>query len=432
MGADGLPPVLHADRGVLRLLTCGSVDDGKSTLIGRLLYDTRSLLADTLATLVAHAARRGLAAPDLALLTDGLTAEREQGITIDVAYRYFSTGRRKFIIADAPGHVQYTRNMVTAASTADLALLLVDARHGIVEQTRRHAAIATLLGVRTLVLAVNKMDLVGWSEPAYHHVVDTFHRWNEAQPATGRSARPGVIALPLCALDGDGVVDPGVRMPWYTGPTLVDVLETAPALVQYDASAPLRLPVQWVGRPGGDGRRTYCGRIEGGTLCAGQQVAILPGTQCATVASLTIGARHLEHALAGQSVAVTLDRELGIARGDLLVAAGSAGRPREVRDFDATVCWLSRTSLQPARTYRLQHGTRELRCRVGAIDGVLDLQRLDWRDAAGTVATNEIAMISVRVEQALFADAYDQSRSTGSFIMIDDTTRETVAAGLLS
>ncbi|HXF46670.1 MAG TPA: GTP-binding protein, partial [Burkholderiaceae bacterium] len=267
MKREDLPELQAEDRGVLRFLTCGSVDDGKSTLIGRLLYDTKALLADTLATLERTSARRGLSALDLSLATDGLVAEREQGITIDVAYRYFATARRKFIIADAPGHEQYTRNMVTAASTADVAVLLVDARKGILPQTKRHATIAALLGIRQLIVAVNKMDLVDYSQQRFDAICADFAAWLAQHAELAVDVR----YLPLSALQGDNVVDPSARTPWYGGPTLVQLLEDAPA-EQLDTEAPLRLPVQWVCRPAGSDFRGYAGRLESGTLTVGDEV----------------------------------------------------------------------------------------------------------------------------------------------------------------
>jgi sulfate adenylyltransferase subunit 1 len=302
---------------VLRFLTCGSVDDGKSTLIGRLLYDTKALLSDTLATLEKHAERRGLSAPDLSLLTDGLVAEREQGITIDVAYRYFATARRKFIIADSPGHVQYTRNMVTAASTADAAVLLVDARKGIADQTRRHATIAGLLGVRHLIVAVNKMDLVDYSSRVFESIAADFRGWLEQQP----SLHVRTDTIPISALEGANVVERDERLAWHAGPTLIELLEQAPAH-EADAQAPLRLPVQWVCRPPQSEFRGYAGRIESGSLAVGDPVVVLPSGQASRVAAIRIGERALEWAVAGESVLVQLTDELDISRGDLIALRG--------------------------------------------------------------------------------------------------------------
>jgi sulfate adenylyltransferase subunit 1 len=415
------------DRGVLRFLTCGSVDDGKSTLIGRLLFDTKTLLTDTLDTLNRNAQRRGLSAPDLSLLTDGLTAEREQGITIDVAYRYFATARRKFIIADAPGHEQYTRNMVTAASTADVAVLLVDARKGILPQTRRHATIAALLGVRRMILAVNKMDLVGFDAQVYAGIVADFDAWR-AQHA---DLQVDVQAIALSALDGDMVVDRGDRLPWYQGPTLVELLEDAPS-AELDAAAPVRLPVQWVCRPGqaaGD-FRGYAGRLEAGTLRVGDAVIVLPSGAQSTVTRIAIGERVLAEAVAGESIMVSLADERDISRGDLLVRVGDPA-PRVVRELTATVCWLAAAPLSTARSYVLQHTTRAVKAKVAAVTGRLDIRALAWRDGDGPVALNDLVRVVVKTQQPLVADPYKARRDTGSFILIDEATHDTVAAGLI-
>ncbi|GAB4465992.1 MAG: GTP-binding protein [Burkholderiaceae bacterium] len=424
MKRDHLPSLGAEDRGVLRFLTCGSVDDGKSTLIGRLLYDTKALLADTLATLQRHAAKRGLSAPDLSLLTDGLTAEREQGITIDVAYRYFATARRKFIIADAPGHEQYTRNMVTAASTADVAVLLVDARKGVVEQTRRHATIVALLGVRRLILAVNKMDLADWSHERFAAIVADFGAWLAQHPELAVDLR----AVPLSALEGDMVVERGANLSWHAGPTLVELLEEAPD-AQPGVDAPLRLPVQWVCRPAQGHGRAYAGRIEAGQLAVGDEIAVLPSGLRARITRIALGERTLERAVAGQSVTVWIDGEIDISRGDLLVAAGDAtAAPR--RELDATVCWLDAAALAPARSYLLRHTTREVKARIAAIDGRLDIHTLRWGTSDAAVGLNDIARVKLKTQQALAADRYATQRTTGSFILIDEATHETVAAGI--
>jgi sulfate adenylyltransferase subunit 1 len=414
------------DRGVLRFLTCGSVDDGKSTLIGRLLYDTKALLSDTLATLEKHAQRRGLSAPDLSLLTDGLVAEREQGITIDVAYRYFATARRKFIIADSPGHVQYTRNMVTAASTADAAVLLVDARKGIAEQTRRHATIAGLLGVRHLIVAVNKMDLVGYSKDVFDAIAADFRDWLEQHP----SLHVRTDTIPISALEGANVVERDARLAWHTGPTLIELLERAPAH-EADAQAPLRLPVQWVCRPAGSDFRGYAGRIESGSVGIGDPIAVLPSGRTSRVTAVRIGAHAPERAVAGESVMVELAEELDISRGDLIAPVG-ANAPQPRSAFDATVCWLGPRLLEVRREYLLRHGTRETRARVNGIAGHLDIETLAWRANADTVAPNAIARLAVATQNPIAADAYESLRATGSFVLIDPTTFDTVAAGMIA
>ncbi|HET9047058.1 MAG TPA: GTP-binding protein, partial [Casimicrobiaceae bacterium] len=345
------------DHGVLRFLTAGSVDDGKSTLIGRLLYDTRSILADQLAAIERTSARRG-GPLDLSLLTDGLTAEREQGITIDVAYRYFATAHRKFIVADSPGHVQYTRNMVTAASTAQLAILLVDARHGIVEQTRRHAALAHLVGVSHLVVAVNKMDLVDWREDAFAKIVADFAAFAE------NHGIGGVRYIPLSALEGDMIVDRGSHLAWYDGPTLLQVLESAET-PQQQASSTLRLPVQYVARPDGATPRAYLGRIEAGTLAAGDLVTVLPSGRTTRVRALRVGGVLQDRAGVHAAVAVELDDELDISRGDLIVHA--AGGPSAARTLDADIAWLGSAPLDARRTYALRHTTRDVRARIARV-----------------------------------------------------------------
>jgi sulfate adenylyltransferase subunit 1 len=414
------------DRGVLRFLTCGSVDDGKSTLIGRLLYDTKTLLSDTLATLEKHAERRGLSAPDLSLLTDGLVAEREQGITIDVAYRYFATARRKFIIADSPGHVQYTRNMVTAASTADAAVLLVDARKGIADQTRRHATIAGLLGVRHLIVAVNKMDLVDYSSRVFESIAADFRGWLEQQP----SLHVRTDTIPISALEGANVVERDERLAWHAGPTLIELLEQAPAH-EADAQAPLRLPVQWVCRPPQSEFRGYAGRIESGTLAVGDPVVVLPSGQASRVAAIRIGERALESAVASESVLVQLTDELDISRGDLIALAGAAA-PQPRSTFEATVCWLGPRALEPRREYLMRHGTRETRARIRSIAAHLDIETLAWRAEPDPVEPNAIARLAISTQHPIAADAYESLRATGSFILIDPASFDTVAAGLIA
>jgi sulfate adenylyltransferase subunit 1 len=437
MNRDPWTETTAPESGVLRFMTCGSVDDGKSTLIGRLLFDTRALLSDTLATMQRHAERQGLAAPDLALLTDGLIAEREQGITIDVAYRYFATARRKFVIADSPGHEQHTRNMVTAASTADAAVLLVDARKGLLTQTRRHAALAALLNVRHLVLAVNKMDLVGHAQPVFEAIVDDFRAWLAGHGGlAGGRALPQVSAVPLSALQGDMVVERGQALGWWRGPTLIDLLESlpggggqgaGPSGAQAGTQA-LRLPVQWVCRPVGGGRAPT-GRIDSGTLAVGDEVVVWPTGQRSRVARLTLGERELARAQAGQSVMVWLADERDVSRGDLLVRADEPP-VTALESFTATVCWLSARPLQPGITWQLRHGTRELKARVEAVDALLDVQTLDWVGAGGpaTLQLNDIGRLRLRT-QPLPALPYGELRAGGSFILVDPATRDTVAAG---
>ena len=415
----------HEDLGVLRFLTCGSVDDGKSTLIGRLLFDTKALLSDTLAHLERNAQRRGLSALDLSLLTDGLLAEREQGITIDVAYRYFATARRKFIIADSPGHVQYTRNMVTAASTADAAVLLVDARKGILAQTRRHATIAGLLGVRHLIVAVNKMDLVGFSSERFAQIVQQFRAWLEREP----QLHVQVDCIPLSALDGANVVDRDDRLTWFDGPTLIELLERAPAH-EADAQAPLRLPVQWVCRPSQSDFRGYAGRIESGSLGVGDEIIVFPCGRRSVVRGLAIGTLARDRALAGQSVLLTLADEIDISRGDLLAKVGEEP-PSATSRFEATVCWLGPQPLEAQREYLLLQAARQTRVRIGAVASHLDIESLQWQSAGARVQANDIVRLQLATQTPVSADSYDRFRSIGSFILVDPATNDTVAAGMV-
>ena len=415
------------DNGLLRFLTCGSVDDGKSTLIGRLLYDTKAILADALHAIARTSERRGMDGIDLSLLTDGLSAEREQGITIDVAYRYFSTGRRKYIIADAPGHEEYTRNMVTAASTADLAIILVDARKGVLTQTRRHSCIAQLLGIRHLVVAVNKMDLAGYSQEVFETVQRDYLAF--ADQIGIADAR----FVPLSALAGDMVVDRGKRLAWYRGPTLLEILETAPE-AHAEAAEPFRFPVQYVcrapaaGDPALHDFRGYMGRVESGTISAGDEIRVLPSGSVARVREIRSGGRPLPGAGAEQSVTLLLDRELDIGRGDMLVAASDALQPK--KQLDAMLCWLSGTPLDLNRRYLLRHTTREVKALVAGIDHRLDVNTLE-REPAARLQMNDIGRVSFKLAQALCADPYTGNRSTGAFIVIDEASNNTVGAGMV-
>jgi sulfate adenylyltransferase subunit 1 len=418
-------PVEAADRGVLRFLTCGSVDDGKSTLIGRLLYDTKALLSDTLATLEKTSAKRGLSALDLSLLTDGLVAEREQGITIDVAYRYFATARRKFIIGDAPGHEQYTRNMVTAASTADVAVLLVDARKGVLPQTKRHATLATLLGIRQLIVAVNKMDLVDYARERFESIRADFETWL----AGHADAAVDVRFIPISALEGDNVVERSAHLAWYTGQTLVELLEDAPN-EQLNTESPARLPVQWVCRPAQSDFRGYAGRLESGTLAVGDEIVVLPGGLRSRITRIALGESELARAVAGQSVMVSLADERDISRGDTIVRADQTAPPQR-QQLTATLCWLSATPLSTARSYVLQHTTRSVKARLTAIDARLDIHSLAWAPDGNAVALNDIVRVQLKTQQPLVADAYRANRDTGSFILIDEASNDTVAAGLI-
>ncbi len=411
----------RADDGVLRFITAGSVDDGKSTLIGRLLHDSRAILDDQLAAVERASRRRGAGAIDLSLLTDGLEAEREQGITIDVAYRYFATPRRKFIIADTPGHEQYTRNMVTAASTADAAVLLVDARKGVLPQTKRHLTLANLIGVRHILVAVNKMDLVGWDRAVFERVCDELRRF--AAPLA--QAKPRFF--PVSALHGDFVVERGGDAPWYAGPALLETLESL-AVADDGAGRPLRFPVQLVSRPGADGARRYAGTLASGELAPGDEVELLPSGRRTRVREIATfeGPRTL--AAAGDAVALTLADELDVSRGDML--ADPRRTPRAAKSLRAELCWLAAASLDLAGRYLLKHTTRTVRARIATVNHRLDIHTLEHA-APGTIAMNDIAGVSLSLAQPVFCDPYRENRATGSFILIDELTHQTVAAGLV-
>jgi len=410
------------DRGLLRLTTCGSVDDGKSTLIGRLLLDSRAILADTLHAIERTSRKRGHSAIDLSLLTDGLQAEREQGITIDVAYRYFSTGTRKYIIADAPGHEQYTRNMVTAASTADLAVILVDARKGVLTQTRRHSYIAHQVGVEHLVLAVNKMDLVGWSRDAFERIVADYRA-----VADGLGI-DDVRFIPMCAAEGDMVVERGERLGWYDGPTLMEVLEAAP-LAHADHPEAFRFPVQWVCRPSEHGDfRGYMGRVESGEVAVGDEVQVLPSGLTTRVAGIRLHGAELDVAAGEQSVTLLLEGAIDVGRGDMIVRSSEA--PAPARAIEAMVCWLSEAPLSSARKYLVRHTTREVRAAVAGIAWKMDLGALARVDA-DRLAMNELGRVRFKLSAPIFADLYAENRTTGAFIVIDESTNDTVGAGMI-
>jgi len=417
--------------GLLRFITAGSVDDGKSTLIGRLLYDTGNVASDQLASILATSQKRGLAEIDWSLLTDGLLAEREQGITIDVAYRYFSTARRKFIIGDAPGHEQYTRNMVTAASNADLAILLVDARKGVVTQTRRHAYLAHLLGIRELMLAVNKMDLVDWQPAVYQAIVDEFVSF------VTRLGRHHVQAIPLSALSGSNVVARDQTVSWYRGPTLLEYLESIPAR-RDTGLASLRLPVQRVARVmlgnGADGSthgefRGYQGTLASGTLRPGDEVMVMPSAQRARVAGIKIGEQSLAQAAMDRSVVVSLDRELDVSRGDMLVDPREP--PRVSKELVADLCWLSEQPLQPRGKYLIKHTTRTVQALFAELDYLIDVNTLARHKGPETAHMNDIVRVRLKLQQPLLTDAYADNRVTGSFIVIEPVSLNTVAAGVI-
>jgi sulfate adenylyltransferase large subunit len=408
-----------AGRPLLRLSTAGSVDDGKSTLIGRLLYDSKSVWEDHLEEVTRNRVNRAAHGPDLSLLTDGLRAEREQGITIDVAYRYFSTPRRQFIVADTPGHEQYTRNMATGASTADVAIVLLDARKGVLPQTVRHATIAWLLGVRRLAFAINKMDLVDFSE-------DVFERIRQ-ESATLLARLPGAHAVffPISALDGDNVVAPSRKTPWYDGPTLLDWLEGVDA--KPEANLPLRLPVQLVIRPHLD-FRGYAGQIASGALRPGDRVLVMPAGKAARVKRLVSFDGDLARAYAPMSVTVELDREIDISRGDWITAERDA--PQTAARFRTTLVWMNDQPARAGAAYLLQHGTRVTPARVVSVEDRLDV--VGCREiAAAELGLNDIGRVEIETAEPIPYDSYRENRATGGFILIDRITNLTVAAGLI-
>jgi sulfate adenylyltransferase subunit 1 len=419
------------DESLLRFMTCGNVDDGKSTLIGRLLYDTKAILADTLTHIERTSQKRGMDAVDLSLLTDGLQAEREQGITIDVAYRYFSTGTRKYIIADAPGHEQYTRNMVTAASTANLAVILIDARKGVQTQTRRHSYLAHLVGIPHIVVAVNKMDLESYDETVFNSIRADYLAFAE-QLGLQRQGHD-ITFIPISALNGDMVVERRDAMPWYTGPTLLEVLESAPP-AHTERLEQFRFPVQYVCRPHASedaelhDYRGFMGRIESGEISVGDAVTVLPSGQSSRIKGIELGGLQLQHAFTEQSVTLLLEDEIDISRGDMLAKSGEA--PEPVKQIEAMVCWLSETPMSPARTYVVRHTTRESKAKIADISFKVDVNTLEHLPGEA-LAMNDIARVTLKLAQPLMVDPYKVNRATGAFIIIDESTNNTVGAGMI-
>ncbi|WP_405861082.1 GTP-binding protein [Streptomyces sp. NBC_00090] len=410
---------------LLRFATAGSVDDGKSTLVGRLLHDSKSVLADQLEAVERASAGRGQDAPDLALLTDGLRAEREQGITIDVAYRYFATPKRRFILADTPGHVQYTRNMVTGASTAELTVILVDARNGVVEQTRRHAAIAALLRVPQVVLAVNKMDLVGYRETVFAAIVTEFTAY------AAELGIPEVTAIPISALAGDNVVEPSAVMDWYSGPTVLEYVETVP-LSRDLTYRHARLPVQYVIRPRTAEHpdyRGYAGQIAAGSLHVGESVTILPSGRTTRISGIDLLGRRVDTAWTGQSVTVLLEDDIDVSRGDLIVPTTDA--PATIQDIEATVCHVADQALTVGHRVLLKHGTRTVKAIVTDIPSRLTLDDLSLHPHPGRLVANDIGRVKIRTAEQLPVDSYADSRRTGSFILIDPGDGTTLTAGMV-
>jgi sulfate adenylyltransferase subunit 1 len=410
---------------LLRFTTAGSVDDGKSTLIGRLLYDSKSIFEDQYETIRATSERRGEEGVNLALLTDGLKSEREQGITIDVAYRYFATPKRKFIIADTPGHIQYTRNMVTGASTANVALILIDARHGVAEQTRRHAIIASLLQIPHLVVCINKMDLVDFSEEAYDKIQQDFEKF------ASRLDVKDVSFIPISALLGDNVVDRSDKTPWYEGPTLMYYLENVHIASDLNF-IDTRFPVQFVIRPYTDefhDYRGYAGRVAGGVMKKGDKVMLLPSGFTTKIAKIDTADGELEEAFPPQSVTILLEDDLDLSRGDMIVRENN--KPDVTQDVEVMMCWFVDKPLQLRGKYTIMHTTQEARCVVKDIRYKLNINTLSRDEEDKIIGINDIARVVLRTTKPLFIDAYRKNRTTGSVILIDEQTNETVGVGMI-
>jgi sulfate adenylyltransferase subunit 1 len=426
-----------ADLGVLRFITAGSVDDGKSTLIGRLLYDSKAVLSDQLSALSRAKMKRTVGEEiDLSLLTDGLEAEREQGITIDVAYRYFATAKRKFIIADTPGHEQYTRNMVTGASTAHAAIILVDATRVTFEagqavllpQTKRHSAIVKLLGLQHVIVAINKMDLVAYSETRFNEIRDAYVQLAQ------QLGLSGVRFVPVSALKGDNIVRASERMPWYAGEPLLDVLEALP--VAQPTGEALRFPVQWVARQDGasaDDFRGYMGRVEAGEVRVGDVVTVLPAGREATVAEIVApvvgGTAAVTRAFAGQTVTIRLTQDMDVSRGDTFVAVQRA--PQPAKKLEADLCWFDEEPLSTQRKYLLKQTTNTVFARVGAVKEVLDVHTLSHTSERHALTMNDIGRVALTLQKPVVCDVYDEQAATGAFVLIDEATHHTVAAGMI-
>jgi bifunctional enzyme CysN/CysC len=419
---------------LLRFTTAGAVDDGKSTLIGRLLFDSKQVFEDQLEHVEAASERRGgEGALDLALLTDGLRAEREQGITIDVAYRYFATPKRRFIIADCPGHQQYTRNMVTGASTADLAIVLVDARRGVTEQSKRHAFISALLGIPHIVVAINKMDLVEHSQARFQELAAEFSAFADGLDVVTGRRLPDISYMPISALDGDNVVEQSSRMPWYQGPALLELLEGVDVAYDHPFDRPARFPVQWVVRPAAGplaDYRGYAGQLASGALRRGEEVALLPSGQRTRIAAIDTYDGELEEAIAPMSLTLRLEDELDVSRGELIC------RPEEAatvaRELQADICWMSERPLQPGARYALKQTSRNAGAIIDAIEDIVDVHTLQRTSAAEQLTLNDIGRVRLRTSVPLAFDAYTSNRRTGSFILIDESSNETVGAGLIA
>ncbi|MDG4949897.1 sulfate adenylyltransferase subunit CysN [Weeksellaceae bacterium KMM 9724] len=414
------------ERELLRFTTAGSVDDGKSTLIGRLLYDSKSIFQDQMSAIEKSSQSKGLNHIDLSMLTDGLRDEREQGITIDVAYRYFSTPKRKFIIADSPGHIQYTRNMVTGASSANLALILVDVRIGVIEQTKRHSFIASLLQIPHIIVCINKMDLVDYSEEEYNKVVKEYEAF--AYKMTTKDVR----FIPISALHGDNVVEKSENMPWYDGRSLLSTLETI-HIASDENYIDMRFPVQTVIRPHSDefhDFRGYAGRVASGTIRVGDVVNILPSGFESTVKSIHTFDGDLEEAYPPMSVTVTLEDDIDVSRGDMLVKKNN--QPQATQDLDIMLCWLNTKPSNPRAKYYLRHTSNEVKAMIKEIVYKIDVNTLSRSEDVSQLGVNDIARVRLRATKPIFADEYRDNRITGSLILIDETTNETVAAGMIN
>ncbi len=410
---------------LLRFTTAGSVDDGKSTLIGRLLYDSKSIFDDQMEKIEESSRKKGDEYTNLALLTDGLSAEREQGITIDVAYRYFSTPNRKFIIADTPGHVQYTRNMVTGASTANLAVILVDARNGVIEQTCRHSFIASLLGIKHVVLCVNKMDLVDYSEERFNEIR------NEFKTFSSKLDIPDIHYIPISALYGDNVVDKSDNMPWYGGATLLYTLENVQVDSDYN-HVDSRFPVQWVTRPQSTeypDYRGYAGQVAGGVFKPGDEIIALPSGFTSKIDQIQTFEQDEEEAFSPMSVTMTLEDDIDISRGDMI--AKPDNQPTVGQDIEMMVCWLNKESLDPNGKYAIKHTTKEARCIVKEVKYKVNINTLHRVEGDKEIGLNDIGRIKIRTTKPLFYDSYKRNRKTGSIILIDEYTNETVGAGMI-
>jgi sulfate adenylyltransferase subunit 1 len=410
---------------LLRFTTAGSVDDGKSTLIGRLLYDSKSIFEDQIAAVKQSSERKGLQHVDLSLLTDGLRSEREQGITIDVAYRYFATPKRKFIIADTPGHIQYTRNMVTGASTANLALLLIDARHGVIEQTCRHSFIASLLKIPHIIVCVNKMDLIGYSEEKYNKVVEQYHEF------ASKLDIKDIRYIPISALDGDNVVERSENMPWYRGASLLDTLETI-HIGSDQNHLDARFPVQTVIRPHADeyhDYRGYAGRIAGGIFRRGDNVTILPAGLTSRIKSIDTFSGPIDEAFPPMSVSIVLEDNIDVTRGDMIVKNNN--QPEVGQDIDVLMCWMAVKGPRPGAKYYLKSATNELMAIIKEVIYKIDINTMQRMDQDSDIKMNDMARVRMRTTKPLIFDEYRRNRITGSLILVDETTNETVAAGTI-